>query len=128
MDAAQNSLPYAYIKNREGRFVEPTLESTSAAAAGAAQNMPADFRVSLVNPPGRDAYPIAGFTWLLVYKNQRDEVRGKALVNFLWWAIHQGQKYAPDLLYAPLPSQVVRMVEKKIQEISYRGKPLLVSR
>jgi len=119
--AAQNSLPYAYIKNREGRFVEPTLESTSAAAAGAAQNMPADFR-------GRDAYPIAGFTWLLVYKNQRDEVRGKALVNFLWWAIHQGQKYAPDLLYAPLPSQVVRMVEKKIQEISYRGKPLLVSR
>jgi len=98
------------------------------AAAGAAQNMPADFRVSLVNPPGRDAYPIAGFTWLLVYKNQRDEVRGKALVNFLWWAIHQGQKYAPDLLYAPLPSQVVRMVEKKIQEISYRGKPLLVSR
>ncbi len=126
--AIKNHLPVAAIRNQAGRFVEPSIESTSAAAAGAAKNMPSDFRVSLTNPPGEDAYPVAGFTWLLVYRNQADEVRGRALVKFLWWAIHDGQKYAPDLLYAPLPAPVVKMVEAKIGQITYGGKPLLAAR
>jgi phosphate transport system substrate-binding protein len=70
---------------------------------------------------------VAGFTWLLVYKEQPDEVRGKALARFLQWAIHDGQQYAPRLLYAPLPARVVRMVEAKIKQITYQGKPLLAA-
>jgi len=125
--AITDKLPVAAIRNRAGRFVEPSIESTTAAAAGAAKNMPADFRVSLTNPPGEDAYPVAGFTWLLLYKEQPDEARGRALVKFLWWAIHDGQKYAPSLLYAPLPPQVVKMVEAKIRQITHRGEPLLAA-
>lgn len=120
--AVKNNLPYALTQNREGEFVEPALESIT--SAGAAVNMPEDFRVSLINPPGKDAYPIAGFTWLLVYKDQKDEKRGQALAKFLWWAIHEGQKYAPDLLYAPLPSQVVKMIEEKIKEINFQESSL----
>ena len=125
--AVTNKLPVAAIRNRAGSFVQPSIESTTTAAAGAAKDMPPDFRVSLTDPPGEDAYPIAGFTWLLVYREQPDEVRGKALVGFLWWAIHDGQKYAPHLLYAPLPAPVVKMVEAKIRQITYQGKPLLSS-
>ncbi|MGH7406998.1 MAG: phosphate ABC transporter substrate-binding protein PstS [Candidatus Methylomirabilales bacterium] len=123
--AITNKLPAAAIRNRAGKFVLPSIESTTAAAAGAAKDMPPDFRVSLTDPPGEGAYPVAGFTWLLVYKEQPDEVRGKALVRFLSWAIHDGQKYAPNLLYAPLPAPVVKMVEAKIRQITYQGKPLL---
>jgi len=123
--AITNKLPAAAIRNRAGHFVEPNIESTTAAAAGAARNMPPDFRVSLTDPPGEDAYPVAGFTWLLVYREQHDEIRGRALAKFLWWATHDGQKYAPALLYAPLPPQVVKMVEPKIKEIRFQGKPLL---
>ncbi len=126
--AISNKLPVAAIRNRAGKFVEPSIESTTAAGGGAAKNMPSDFRVSLTDAPGEDAYPVAGFTWLLVYKAQPDEVRGKALVNFLWWAIHDGQKYAPSLLYAPLPSPVVKMVEAKIKQITYQGKSPLSAR
>lgn len=126
--AIKNNLPAASIKNAAGKFVEPTIESTTAAAAGAAKGMPSDFRVSLTNAPGDHAYPIASFTWLLVYKDQPDERKGRALVKFLWWMIHDGQKYTTDLLYAPLPPQVVKQIEAKLGEISYRGKPLLVSR
>jgi phosphate transport system substrate-binding protein len=126
--AISNKLPVSSIKNQAGKFVEPSIESTTAAAAGAAKAMPADFRVSLTNAPGDTAYPVASFTWLLVYKDQPDAVKGKALVNFLWWASHDGQKYASDLLYAPLPPQVVKQIEAKIREITYQGKPLLAAR
>src|SRR5574337_397611 len=126
--AITNKLPAAVIRNQAGKFVEPTIESTTAAAAGAAKNMPSDFRVSLTNPPGADAYPIASFTWLLVYKDQPNEAKGKALVKFLWWAIHDGQKYPSALLYAPLPAPVVKQLEAKIGQITYQGKPLLASR
>jgi len=90
--------------------------------------MPADFRVSLTNPPGDDAYPIASFTWLLVYKEQANQEKGRALVQFLSWAIHDGQKYAPDLLYAPLPSPVVKQIEATLHQITFQGKPLLAAR
>src|SRR5207253_6211843 len=96
--AIKNNLPAASIRNQAGKFVEPTIRSTTAAAAAASAEMPPDFRVSLTNAPGPDAYPIASFTWLLVYREQPDEVKGKAIVNFLWWAAHDGQKYAADLL------------------------------
>ncbi|MGE5848971.1 MAG: phosphate ABC transporter substrate-binding protein PstS, partial [Candidatus Methylomirabilota bacterium] len=84
--------------------------------------------VSLTNPPGEDAYPIASFTWLLVYKDQLSEAKGKALVKFLRWAIYDGQKYTSDLLYAPLPPQVVNQIEAKLKHITYQGKPLLAAR
>ncbi len=126
--AIKNRLPVAMIRNQAGRFVEPTIESTTAAAAGVAANMPSDFRVSLTNAPGENAYPIASFTWLLVYKEQTDPAKGKALVRFLRWATSEGQKYASDLLYAPLPPPVVKRVEAKIGQITYQGKPLLVTR
>ncbi len=117
--AFENKLPYASLKNKDGHFVEPSIASTSAAAAGAAKHMPADYRTLLVNQPGKNAYPIAGFTYLLVYSHQKDAAKGKQLVDFLKWELHKGQKMAPALLYAPLPANVVKMVEKTINSIKY---------
>jgi phosphate transport system substrate-binding protein len=126
--ATTNKLPVGSVQNQGGKFVEPTIETTTAAAAAAATAMPADFRVSLTNAPGAEAYPIASFTWLLVYKDQANETKGRALVKFLWWAIHQGQQYPAALLYAPLPEPVVKQIEAKIKQITYSGKPLLAVR
>ncbi len=126
--AVKNKMPVAAVKNAAGKFVEPTIASTTAAAAGAAKSMPADFRVSLTNAPGEEAYSIASFTWLLVYKDQPNELKGRALAKFLWWMSHEGQKYADDLLYAPLPQPVVKQIEAKIREITYQGKPLVAAR
>ena len=115
--AFENKLPYATLKNKSGNFVEPSIKTTSAAAASAAKSMPADYRVSLVNQPGKDAYPIVGFTWLLVYQQQKDPIKGKKLVEFLNWELKKGQKMAAPMLYAPLPENVVKMVEKTIKTI-----------
>ncbi len=115
--AFENKLPYAFLKNSAGNFVEPSIASTSAAAAGAAKSMPADYRISLVNQPGKGAYPIVGFTWLLVYQDQKDKAKGKKLVEFLNWELRQGQKMADKLLYAPLPANVAKMVEKTVKSI-----------
>ena len=117
--AVENKLPYAYLKNSEGQYVEPTIKSISAAAAGAVKNMPRDYRVSLVNQPGKNTYPVVGFTWLLVYEQQKDKVVGRKIVEFLNWSLHKGQKMAAPLLYAPLPEQVVKLVEKTIKQIKY---------
>ena len=97
----------------------PESGALDAAAAGAVKNMPADYRISLVNQPGKDAYPIAGFTWLLVYEQQKDPVKGKKLVEFLNWSMKKGQKMAGALLYAPLPESVEKLVEKTIKSIKY---------
>jgi phosphate transport system substrate-binding protein len=126
--AITNKLPVATVKNPAGKFIEPSIESTTAAAAGAASDMPADFRGSLTNAPGENAYPISSFTWLLVYKDQPNEAKGKALVKFLWWATHEGQKYPGNLLYAPLPAPVVTQIEAKIKQITFGGRPLLALR
>jgi len=115
--AVENKLPYAHLKNREGLFVEPTIKSISAAAAGAVRQMPADYRISLVNQPGKESYPVVGFTWLLVYAQQKDPVKGQKLAEFLAWSLHNGQKMAAPLLYAPLPESVVKLVDKTIKEI-----------
>ncbi len=113
--AVKNNLSYADMKNKSGNFIKPSIESTTAAVNGKVNSMPADFRVSLVNPDGADAYPIAGVTWIIVYKNQSDKIKGKKIVEFLRWAITDGQKYSADLLYSPLPESMVRKInENKI--------------
>jgi phosphate transport system substrate-binding protein len=115
--AVKNDLPYAALKNKAGYFVEPSFGAVSAAAAGAARNMPADLRVMITNADGKNSYPICGFTWLLIYKNMKDKAKAKAIVTFLKWAMTTGQSYAKDLYYAPLPAPVVKMCEKKISTI-----------
>ncbi len=121
--ALQNKLPAAAIKNADGEFVSPSLESITAAAASAAGQMPDDLRISITNAAGKDAYPIASFTYILVYKDQTDAAKGKPLADFLWWAIHDGEQMAKDLSYAPLPAEVVAKAEQKIKSINYQGKP-----
>jgi phosphate transport system substrate-binding protein len=125
--AEQNKLPYAWVKNSAGEFVKPSLESVTAAAASAAGQMPDDLRISITNSPGKDAYPVSSYTYFLVYKNQDNEAKGKALVNFLWWAIHDGEKMTKDLLYAPLPQEVAVKAADKIKSITFQGKPLKTS-
>jgi phosphate transport system substrate-binding protein len=115
--AMQNNLYYASLKNREGVFVAPAIKSITAAAAEALPQMPADYRLSLVNQPGKDTYPIVGFTWLLVYEQQTDKIKGQKLVDFLMWSLNHGHKYASSLGYAPLPESVVRKVENTIKLI-----------
>lgn len=122
--ATQNKMAMAAIRNREGNFVLPTLDSTSAAAAGAAGTMPADFRVSLVDAPGKDAYPICGLTWMLVYKDQKDGAKGKSLVAFLKWAMNDGQKMNTPLLYAPIPRPVVEKVDTTLRQIRHQDRSL----
>jgi phosphate transport system substrate-binding protein len=117
--AVKNNLPYAWMKNKSGTFVEPTLESVTAAAAGSAKNIPDDLRVSITDADGKNAYPISGFTWLLVYKRMKDKEKGAAMVKFLKWAMGEGQSYAKALLYAPLPKEVVKECEVKISQIQY---------
>jgi phosphate transport system substrate-binding protein len=103
--ANQNRLPVAMVKNAAGQFVAPTIASITAAAAGAVEKLPpnTDYRVSIVNAPGADAYPISSFTWLLVYQRQTDPVKGKKLVDFIRWALSEGEASAAALDYAPLP-------------------------
>jgi phosphate transport system substrate-binding protein len=119
--AVQNKLPVANIKNAAGAFVEPTIESVTAAAAASAGSTPEDLRVSITNAAGPTAYPIASYTYILVYKNQRDAAKGKALVDFLWWGIHDGEAFAKDLQYAPLPADIVTRAESKINSITAAG-------
>ncbi|MBV9128158.1 MAG: phosphate ABC transporter substrate-binding protein PstS, partial [Verrucomicrobia bacterium] len=108
--ALQNKLSYAEVKNADGQYVKPTLESVTAALATA--NIPDDFRFSMVNAPGKDSYPIAGATWLLVYEQQKDAAKGKALVAFLKWALTEGEKQAKALDYAPLPDAEIAVVHR----------------
>jgi len=117
--ARQNKLPFASIKNSSGAFIAPSIESITAAGAGVAAKLPAssDLRVSLVNPPGKDAYPISSMTFILLYQNQADPAKGKKLVDFLKWAIHGGQAAAASLDYAPLPKNIVAMLDKRLTTV-----------
>lgn len=122
--AKANTLPVAQIKNKAGQFVEASLDSVAAAAAGSVAKMPEDLRVQITDADGPAAYPISSYTYILVYKDQPDPVRGKALVDFLWWALHDGQSFAKDLHYAPLPAEAVTKVEAKVNSITTGGKPI----
>ena len=113
--AVQNKMAYAEVKNAAGNFVKPSLESITAALATA--DIPEDFRFSMTNASGKDAYPIAGATWLLVYQQQKDAAKGKKLVEFLKWSLTDGEKMAKDLQYAPLPESVQQRVLTRIGEI-----------
>jgi len=117
--ALQQKLAVAELKNKDGQWVKASIESTTAAAAGV--EMPADYRVSITNAPGKDAYPIAGFTWLLVHRDSKDAAKGTAIVNFLRWAITDGEKMAAPLDYAPLPRSVQERVLKSIDTLTVNG-------
>jgi len=115
--AIQNNLPCASVKNASGNFVAPSMASINAALTGAA--VPDDFRFSIVNARDSQAYPIAGATWLLVYAKQADSAKGRKLVEFLRWAMSQGEQIAPTLNYVPLPRELVQRVGREIDEIRY---------
>jgi phosphate transport system substrate-binding protein len=117
--ALQNNLPYAFIKNPSGEFIEPTLDSTRLAAEGT--EMPEDLRVSIVNSKQTGSYPIAGFTCIMVYKAQKNADKGAALARFLWWATHDGEAMAKDLTYASLSDKIVPLVEAKIKALDCGG-------
>ncbi|HVN85288.1 MAG TPA: phosphate ABC transporter substrate-binding protein PstS [Candidatus Binatia bacterium] len=116
--AISNKLPFAHIKNRAGTFVTPSLESVTAAAAGYAAQMPADFRIVITDAPGAAAYPISGMTWLLVYEQQHDAAKGQKLVQFLDWMMHDGQQYVSQLDYAPLPPELVAKEADALRRIT----------
>ena len=127
--ATQNKMAVAAVKNKAGQFVSPTLESTTAAASGAAAKIPDDLRISIVDADGEKAYPIAGFTYVLVYGDQKDARKGRAITEFLSWAVHDGQKLTADLHYAPLPSEIVAKVDAKLAAIKGPdGKPFLAAK
>jgi phosphate transport system substrate-binding protein len=115
--ATQNKISYGSVQNLDGEFVTASLESVTAAAGAAAKAMPKDFRVSITNAPGKNAYPISSFTWLLLYESPKDKVRGKIMVDFMKWALTEGQKYAADLGYAPLPAEVVALEMEALKRI-----------
>ena len=119
--AKQNKLPYANVRNAAGRFVTPTIASVTAAAAGVKLPKNTDYRVSIVNAPGKDSYPISSMTWLLVYQNQLDRVKGQKLVDFLRWAYTKGEKAAESLDYAPLPQAMRAQLERRLASINIGG-------
>jgi phosphate transport system substrate-binding protein len=112
--AIQNSLPYGTVKNSSGEFIKASLAGVSAAAAGAAKSMPDDFRVSITNPPGKDAYPISSFTWLLIPAQIQDPAKKAAIKDFLTWMLTSGQQFCEPLAYAKLPKEVVAKEQKAV--------------
>ena len=123
--ANQNKLPVASIRNAAGKFVAPSIASVTAAAAGAAEKLPpnTDYRLSIVNAPGADAYPISSFTWILVYQVQPNGDKGKKLTDFLRWALHEGEQSAAALDYAPLPATLTTRLDSTIATIKVGATP-----
>jgi len=121
--AKQNNLPVAAVRNKAGQYVAASVPAVTAAAAGVAESLPAntDYRISIVNAPGADSYPISSFTWILVYQHQTDAVKGKKLVDFLNWALTEGEKVAPTLDYAPLPTAMAANVRARLTTIDLAG-------
>jgi phosphate transport system substrate-binding protein len=114
--AVQNQIPYGSVRNSSGVFLKATLEGVTAAAASSPK-MPADFRVSITNAPGKDAYPISSFTWLLIPAQSKDAAKGKILADFLNWMVTDGQKMTSALDYAPLPDSVVAKVKEAVKQV-----------
>ena len=125
--AQQNTLSVASLRNASGAFVDPSVESTTAAADAALAKITKDIRSPIVNSASAEAYPICGFTYILLYKEQTDAVKGAALVNFLYWAINDGQQYADALFYAPLPPSVVTLDQGILSTVTNQGKPIHVA-
>ena len=122
--AVINKMSFAAIRNKAGKFITPSLESVTAAAAGtlAALGPNTDFRVSLTNPDSPDAYPIATMTWLLVRRTYNDAAKAAALVQYIWWAETEGQAKAPTLGYAPLPTALRPWIQARLRSVTAAGK------
>ncbi len=122
--AKQNKLSYADMKNASGAFVTPTIEAVTAAAAGAVAKLApnTDYRVSIVNAAGTGAYPISSFTWLLVYRQQSDAAKGKQLLDFVRWALTEGEKSAATLDYAPIPVVMARQLIRRLDGVTLAAK------
>jgi phosphate transport system substrate-binding protein len=114
--AVQNKITYGTVRNAAGQYVKASLDSVTAAAASV-KSMPADFRVSITNAPGKDAYPISSFTWLLIPAQSKDAAKGKIIADFLNWMVDDGQKMTADLTYAPLPASVATKVKDEIKQV-----------
>ena len=114
--AVQNKITYGSVKNSSGAFVKASLDSVTAAAASV-KNMPADYRVSITNAPGKDAYPISSFTWLLIPSQSKDAAKGKIIQDFLGWMLDNGQTMTADLSYAPLPPSLVTKVKETVKQV-----------
>src|SRR5262249_34846014 len=123
--ARTNRLKVAALGNRAGRFVLPSLDGTTEAAAREADKMPDDMRFLMVDAEGERSYPISAFSYMLVRRDADDEARGAALARFLWWAIHDGQRYAPFLGYGTLPPEVVSKAEAKVHALAFGGRAFL---
>jgi phosphate transport system substrate-binding protein len=121
-----NKMSFGQVQNKAGNFITPTLESVTAAAEGAMADMgqSTDFRVSITNPGGAQAYPISSFTWLLVRKQYPDAAKARELVRFIWWSLTQGQAQAPKLGYAPLPKAMLPWIEASLKTVTAGGKPV----
>ncbi len=114
--AVKNNITYGSVRNQGGEFVKASLDSVTAAAASV-KNMPADFRVSITDAPGKDAYPISSFTWLLIPTQAKEQAKGKIIAAFLTWMVNDGQKLTADLSYAPLPASVAAKVKDTIKQV-----------
>ena len=125
--ATSNKIQFATLRNSSGNWITPTLESVTSAAAGAMKDMGpnTDFRVSITNSSGAQAYPISTFTWLLLHKSYSDTAKARALVQFVWWAESEGQAKAPQLGYAPLPKDLHPWIQARLRSITAAGRPVL---
>ena len=126
--ALQNNLGYGMVKNRAGAFIDPSLDSVTAAAAASADAIPADLRFSIVDAPGEASYPISTATWLLAYKTETDQAKALALTRLLWWATHDAQRFNKDLAYATVPDAITARSEQFIRQISVEGKAVFPGR
>ncbi len=127
--AIQNHIGYGLVRNQAGNFVEASLATTTNAAAGAVASLDpnTDFRISITDAAGAQAYPIASFTWLLLPKQMTDATKARTLLDFVWWALHGGQQYNEALAYAKLPARVVQLEEQHLKSITVNGRPVLPS-
>lgn len=122
--AANNNIAYGDVVNAAGKPIHATSEAVSAAAAGLT-DIPADLRVSITNAPGDAAYPISSLTWILIYQDQCDAAKAKALLDFMWWSTHEGQAMAAPLHYAPLPAAFTSKVEAQLKAVMAGGQPVM---
>jgi phosphate transport system substrate-binding protein len=125
--ALQNKIAYGTVQNQAGKWIDPSLDSVTAAAASSLQNIPADLRFSIVNAAGDQSYPISTATWLLVYQNMTDQPKATAIARLLWWATHDGQSFNKDLQYAAVPPGLNARSEQFIQQLTVNGKPILAA-
>jgi phosphate transport system substrate-binding protein len=127
--AIQNSIGYGLVRNKAGNFIQASLATTTNAATGAVASLDpnTDFRISITDAEGAQVYPIASFTWLLLPKQMTDAAKARALLEFVWWALHGGQQYNEALAYARLPARVVQLEEQRLKTITVNGRPVLAA-